>query len=120
VDELDFEERRAYVSRVKIDYFTDAIRYTKVRVLESFDERDVGRVNVEHGEVLVASQVVGFKKIKFNTMENVGAGDVELPENQMHTMSYWFTVPGKVAELSLYSVSSSGIGGASVLLSSIN
>ncbi len=94
VDELDFDERRAYVSQVKIDYFTDAIRYTKVRVLESFDEQDVGRVNVEHGEVLVASQVVGFKKIKFNTMENVGAGDVELPENQMHTMSYWFTVPG--------------------------
>jgi DEAD/DEAH box helicase domain-containing protein len=96
VDELQFEERRAYVTQTKIEYFTDAVSYTKVRVLESFEERVSGGVPAEHGEVLVTNQVVGFKKIKFNTLENVGAGDVNLPENQMHTMSYWFTVPASV------------------------
>ncbi|MBN1424864.1 DEAD/DEAH box helicase [Candidatus Fermentibacteria bacterium] len=96
VDELDFEERRAYVSKVAIDYFTDAITYTKVRVIESFDERPSGPVSVEHGEVLVFTQVVGFKKIKFHTLENIGSGEVNLPENQMHTMSYWFTIPSSL------------------------
>ena len=100
VDKLDFEERRAYVSQVNVEYYTDAISYTKVRALESFEQEVVAPIVVEHGEVLVTTQVVGFKKIKFHTLENVGAGEVELPENQMHTMSYWFTIPDKViAEL---------------------
>jgi DEAD/DEAH box helicase domain-containing protein len=37
--------------------------------------------------------VVGFKKIKFYTNENVGSGELDLPEQQMHTTSYWLTVP---------------------------
>src|SRR5262249_38677006 len=45
-----------------------------------------------HGDVLVRSQVVGFKKIKFFTNENIGAGQLELPENEMHTTSYWVTL----------------------------
>jgi DEAD/DEAH box helicase domain-containing protein len=36
---------------------------------------------------------VGFKKIKFHTNENVGAGDLQMPENEMHTTSYWLTIP---------------------------
>jgi len=39
------------------------------------------------------SRVVGFKKIKFYTNENVGSGELDLPERQMHTTSYWLTVP---------------------------
>jgi DEAD/DEAH box helicase domain-containing protein len=45
-----------------------------------------------HGEVHVVSRVVGFKKIKFYTNENVGAGDLDLPEQQMHTTAYWLTL----------------------------
>ena len=32
-----------------------------------------------------SSRVVGFKKIKFYTNENVGSGELDLPEQQMHT-----------------------------------
>jgi DEAD/DEAH box helicase domain-containing protein len=46
-----------------------------------------------HGEVHVAHQVVGFKKIKFFTMENVGSGDLNLPVQEMHTTAYWTTIP---------------------------
>jgi DEAD/DEAH box helicase domain-containing protein len=46
--------------------------------------------------VHVVSRVVGFKKIKFYTNENVGSGDLDLPEQQMHTTAYWLTVPGNV------------------------
>jgi DEAD/DEAH box helicase domain-containing protein len=43
--------------------------------------------------VHVVSRVVGFKKIKFYTNENVGSGELDLPEQQMHTTAYWLTVP---------------------------
>jgi DEAD/DEAH box helicase domain-containing protein len=49
-----------------------------------------------HGEVHVVSRVVGFKKIKFYTNENVGSGELDLPEQQMHTTSYWLTIPSNV------------------------
>ena len=93
VERLDFDHRKAYVKRVDVDYFTDAIRYTQVRVLEIAEEQRIpGPASRAHGEVLVRSQVVGFKKIKFFTNENVGSGKLELPENEMHTTSFWVTL----------------------------
>jgi DEAD/DEAH box helicase domain-containing protein len=46
--------------------------------------------------VHVSSRVVGFKKIKFYTNENVGSGELDLPEQQMHTTAYWLTIPQPV------------------------
>jgi DEAD/DEAH box helicase domain-containing protein len=93
VERLDFDERKAYVKQVDVDYYTDAIRYTQVRVLEIAEEEPIsGPALRAHGDVLVRSQVVGFKKIKFFTNENVGSGKLELPENEMHTTSFWVTL----------------------------
>ncbi len=90
VDRLDFDRRKAYVRPVDSDYYTEAITYTKVTVLEQFDHlRGAGT----HGEVHVVSRVVGFKKIKFYTNENVGSGELDLPEQEMHTTAYWLTLP---------------------------
>jgi DEAD/DEAH box helicase domain-containing protein len=114
VERLDFVGRKAYVRQIDCDYYTDAITYTKVTVLETFDSgfgmRDSGFGNAatsnpesripnhqrSHGEVHVSSRVVGFKKIKFYTNENVGSGELDLPEQQMHTTAYWLTVPKSV------------------------
>ena len=93
VEHLDFDKRKAYVKPVNVDYYTDAIRYTQVRVLEVAEEQTIaGPAARVHGDVLVRSQVVGFKKIKFFTNENVGSGKLELPENEMHTTSFWLTL----------------------------
>jgi DEAD/DEAH box helicase domain-containing protein len=93
VERLDYKERRAEVKQVDTDYFTDAISYTKVQILETFESQPHKQSVKNHGEIHLTTQVVGFKKIKFYTMENVGAGDLELPEQEMHTTSYWLTLP---------------------------
>jgi DEAD/DEAH box helicase domain-containing protein len=93
VERLDFEDRKAYVRQVDADYYTDAIRYSQVRILETSGESPLAApARRAHGDVLVRSQVVGFKKIKFFTNENVGAGQLELPENEMHTTAFWITL----------------------------
>jgi DEAD/DEAH box helicase domain-containing protein len=114
VEHLDFKERKAYVKRVDVDYYTDAIRYTQVAVLEiaasaraegrGTDARADGHSHA-HGDVLVRSQVVGFKKLKFFTNENIGAGKFELPENEMHTTAYWMTLERALLESLPYSIS---------------
>jgi DEAD/DEAH box helicase domain-containing protein len=92
VERLDFEGRKAFVRRIDCDYYTDAITYTKVAILDTF----AADAAASHGEVHVSSRVVGFKKIKFYTNENVGSGELDLPEQQMHTTAYWLTVPRAV------------------------
>jgi DEAD/DEAH box helicase domain-containing protein len=141
VEHLDFKERKAYVKRVDVDYYTDAIRYTQVRILDlaasTTAHKDVMLSEAKdlsakpgtsapahshsHGDVLVRSQVVGFKKIKFFTHENVGAGQLELPENEMHTTSYWITLERPLLESLPYSVSErqSGMFGLLHALASI-
>jgi DEAD/DEAH box helicase domain-containing protein len=91
VEELDFVGRKAHVREVDCDYYTTAITYTKVTILDRFAE-DAPKVAL-HGEVHVVSRVVGFKKIRFQTNENVGSGELDLPEQQMHTTAYWLEVP---------------------------
>src|SRR5713101_3972219 len=127
VEHLDFKERKAYVKRVDVDYYTDAVRYTQVRVLEiaataqrtatsfvvaqhaapssSSNSLTTSTSSFSHGDVLVRSQVVGFKKIKFFTNENIGDGKLELPENEMHTTSYWITLERPLLESLPFTVS---------------
>jgi DEAD/DEAH box helicase domain-containing protein len=111
VEHLDFKERKAYVKQVDVDYYTDAIRYTEVRILECAEQSRVDKRRPEipasrsHGDVLVRSQVIGFKKLKFFTNENIGAGNLELPENEMHTTSYWMTLQRGLLEALPFSIS---------------
>ncbi len=157
VEQLDYDNRKAFVRKVDTDYFTDAISYTRVRILDVFDSTadgarttgtplvesedrevideeqpldgigvradetliavgatDIGDMEeragaagtigegdsyiAEFGEVHVLTHVSGFKKIKFYTSENVGYGDVNLPDHEMHTTSFWLTVPEVVLE----------------------
>jgi DEAD/DEAH box helicase domain-containing protein len=113
VERFDFEGRKAYVREVNCDYYTDAITYTRVTSLDTFEtdggspERAAPHTGAtphihSHGEVHVVSRVVGFKKIKFYTNENVGSGELDLPEQQMHTTSYCLTVPETVMGLLPY------------------
>jgi len=104
VQELHFredEEKVAYVKRVAVDYFTDAISAKGVWILQRLAEAPPAAYLAEQGEVLVAEKVVGFKKIKMGTLENVGSGEVELPQQEMQTTAAWITVaPETLARVS--------------------
>src|SRR5262245_20434753 len=93
VERFDYKERKAYVKRVDCDYYTDAIDYTQVKILQEFESAAVNGASRVHGDVRVNTQVVGFKKIKFYTMENVGAGKLSMPEQEMHTTAFWLHFP---------------------------
>ncbi len=96
VERFDYDERRASVRPWDSDYFTDAITYTKVNILDRFASRSHHAGHRSHGEVHVVSQVVGFKKVKFYTLENLGSGELDMPELEMHTTAYWLTIPREI------------------------
>jgi DEAD/DEAH box helicase domain-containing protein len=92
VDRLDWDEKKAYVRPVDVDYYTDALAAVTVQVLDTFDGPDGDAVSRSHGEVKITSLASMFKKIKFHTHENIGSGPIHLPEQTLHTTGYWITV----------------------------
>jgi DEAD/DEAH box helicase domain-containing protein len=101
VEKLDWEGRKAYVTRTHVDYYTDAIDYTRLKVLERFDGVIAGDGSAQHGEVHVVRRVAGYKKIRYYTHENIGYGPVNLPDAEMHTTAAWWHVPQHVLEAAI-------------------
>ena len=96
VERLDWEGRKAYVTRTHVDYYTDSIDFTKLKVLERFEGCEAGDGDANHGEVHVVRRVAGYKKIRYYTHENIGYGPVNLPDQELHTTAVWWQLPQSV------------------------
>ncbi|HEX6349530.1 MAG TPA: DEAD/DEAH box helicase [Candidatus Dormibacteraeota bacterium] len=92
VDQLDWEAKKAYVRPVEVDHYTDALMSTRVEVLDTFGGPEGAPLARSHGEVKLTSLATMFKKIRFHTHENIGAGPIHLPEQTLHTTGWWITV----------------------------
>jgi DEAD/DEAH box helicase domain-containing protein len=94
VDTLDWGERKAYVHRIDADHYTYANRAVTLKPLDVFASAPSAGGTRVHGEVMVASLVTLYKKLKFVTDENVGWGPIDLPEIELQTTAYWLTAEG--------------------------
>jgi len=134
VERLDWEGRKAFVTKTRADYYTDAIDYTRLKILERFAETGPcgsadrgqetaptglgdepvgapasgamgaethhgqataptgGSFSVAQGEVHLVRRIAGYKKIRYYTHENVGYGNIDLPDQEMHTTAVWWQV----------------------------
>ncbi len=95
VERLDWEGRKAFVTRTDADYYTDAIDFTRLKVLDEFEQEGIAGTLAVRGEVHIVRRVAGYKKIRYYTHENIGYGEVRLPDNEMHTTAVWWRLePG--------------------------
>lgn len=92
VEKLDWEEKKAFVREVDVDYYTDANLAVQLRVLEVDKERKIEFASVSFGDVTVQAMATIFKKIKFDTHENIGSGPIHLPEEELHTSAAWISL----------------------------
>ena len=90
VRKLDIENKKCYVSQSNLNYYTDAVVKTDIKVLEEDKRVEISGAELAEGDVLVRKQVAKFKKIKYMSHENVGFGEIFLPEEEMHTRSTVF------------------------------
>jgi DEAD/DEAH box helicase domain-containing protein len=89
VDRLDWDERKAYVRRVDVNHYTQAEYAVTLKPLETFASADAPAGMRAHGEVMVSVISTIYKKLRFETHENLGWGHIHLPEIEMHTTAYW-------------------------------
>ncbi|MBI2862211.1 MAG: DUF1998 domain-containing protein, partial [Chloroflexi bacterium] len=98
VERLDYSEKKAYVRKVDVDYYTDAQLAVDVSVINVAEEEQMASAPHAHGDVSVRYTPTKFKKIKFETRENIGFGPIHLPEESMHTSAYWVSLLPEATE----------------------
>lgn len=98
VDRLDWGEKKAYVHKVDVEYYTDANLAVTIKPLDVLKQKEELGLQVHFGEVMTAAKATIFKKIRLHTHENLGWGEIHLPEYQMHTAAYWLSLPDEICE----------------------
>lgn len=103
VEELDWEEKKAYVTEVDVDYFTDANLAVELKVMSEDDTKEFGENMSAYGDIAVLAMPTIFKKIRFGSHDNIGSGPITLPAVELHTSATWysFDVPKGWTESSL-------------------
>lgn len=117
IERFDFENQKAYGREVDVDYYTDAESKTDIKVLDVEACADLSHGTKAHGEVSVTTLPVMYKKIKFHTHENIGSGRIHLPEQEMHTTSYWMDFRPDLIESA--GISEADLGGGLKALSNV-
>ncbi len=106
IDKLDWDGRTAYAREVDLDYYTDSVEESDIKVLtvdlsDRIDsEKAVHTAYAQRhfGEVSVSTIVPKYKKIRFETHENVGFGTIHLPQMDKQTESYWMELPAELCQ----------------------
>ncbi|MEO2076436.1 MAG: DEAD/DEAH box helicase [Bacillus sp. (in: firmicutes)] len=99
VEKLDWDEKKAFVREVDVDYFTDANLAVQLKVLEVDKLQPLEDAEIGFGDVSVRAMATIFKKIKFETHENIGSGPIHLPEEELHTNASWISLNNPIAEM---------------------
>nr|WP_106778778.1 DEAD/DEAH box helicase [Lysinibacillus timonensis] len=91
VEKLDWEEKKAFVREVNVDYYTDANLAVELKVLSEDKSKKFNTASISFGDVGLLAIPTIFKKIRFNTHENIGSGKIHIPPLEMHTNSTWLS-----------------------------
>jgi DEAD/DEAH box helicase domain-containing protein len=92
VVQLDLEQNLALVTPTEVDYYTEATVETTIDVLAEHAHCELAGAQHAHGELRVTTQVVGFRRVKRLTHENLGVEKLDYPAQEMETNGYWFSI----------------------------
>ncbi|MCM3566832.1 DEAD/DEAH box helicase [Neobacillus mesonae] len=115
VEKLDWEEKKAFVREVDADYYTDANLAVQLKVLEEDKLQSFSDAEIGFGDVSVRAMATIFKKIKFETHENIGSGPIHLPEEELHTNAAWISLQKPLAEMGQERLEQGLVGAAHAL-----
>ncbi|MGE5179269.1 MAG: DEAD/DEAH box helicase [Bacteroidota bacterium] len=89
VRELDLEQKVAYVERQEVDYYTQPVLDTRLRLTETRETRRIGECEVGLGSANVSWATVAFKKIRFRSLDAIGYHPLDLPRLDLDTVALW-------------------------------
>jgi len=96
VNRLDLDQKIAFVERRDLDYYTQAVQGSEIRIDEREIEEDFRGGLLGYGDVTVTTSIPMFKKIKFHSRDSLGFEKLELPPQEMETVALWYAPPAEL------------------------
>lgn len=92
VQELDIDNHIAHLVPVGLDYYTEAQQQSEIQITALQAQAAVPGGEKAYGEIQVTTQVVGFRKLRWFTNENLGQEPLDMPPSELQTTGYWLTL----------------------------
>jgi DEAD/DEAH box helicase domain-containing protein len=90
VRSLDLEQKTAFVERLEVDYYTQPVLDTSIRVRGERRRSDWRGETVMLGDVTYSWQTIAMKKVRFGSRDSIGYHPLELPRLTLDTVGFWF------------------------------
>jgi len=98
VDQLDLDQKIALVERRDLDYYTQAVTTSQIRIDEKEREEEFRGGILGYGDVTVTTSIPMFKKIRFHARDSLGFEQLELPPQLLETVAFWFAPPEELVQ----------------------
>ncbi|MBN1668913.1 MAG: DUF1998 domain-containing protein, partial [Anaerolineales bacterium] len=92
VEELDLQAGLACVRPIDSDYYTRPRSEVELQLNQELARTAASGCQKAYGEITVTTQVVGYQKVRWESQENLGFGELDLPATQLQTSAYWLTL----------------------------
>ncbi len=99
VDDLNLDRGIARLHQISMDYYTVPKVNTNIELISESARTEIHGGAKSFGEILVTSQVTGYRQVKWFTHEQLGVGELELPANELNTMGYWSSINPETIDL---------------------
>lgn len=97
VNKLDIEQKIAFVERRDLDYYTQSVQASEIRIDEKEEEESWHDGLLGYGDVTVTTSIPMFRKIKFSSRDSLGMEELELPPQMLESVALWFAPPEAIA-----------------------
>lgn len=92
VESLDLDHNLARLRPVNTDYYTEHRAETHVQLVQNLAQSIVKGAKRYFGEVLVTHQVIGYRQIQWQTRQQIGLGELNLPPTELQTTAFWLAI----------------------------
>jgi len=90
VNKLDLEQKIAFVEKQDLDYYTQSVQVSQIRIDETEEKTSWRGADLGFGDVTVTTSIPMFKKIRFHSRDSLGFEKLELPPRELETVAFWF------------------------------
>jgi len=98
VNRLDLEQKIALVERRDLDYYTQSVQTSQIRIDETVEQGPCPGGELGFGDVIVTTTIPMFKKIRFHSRESLGFETLELPTQSLETVAVWLSPAKELAD----------------------
>src|SRR5207249_4835311 len=94
VRDLDLKQKIAYVEPRGVDYYTQPVLDTHLKLEETRESKKLGGETIGLGPAAVSWATVAMKKIRFRSLDAIGYHPLDLPRQKLDTVALWIQ-PGE-------------------------